>query len=164
MRVLLLAAFALTACSGQSNPDGESPGALADENGVEESAASSTISSAPTTLAGAWRVAGIDGEPLDETYGLALEANGTQIWWEPRCAGVIWTYTIDGNAFASDSYTDPAYRPEPGAPPPPVCAIALPPRLSDVAFAIQSADRIEETPGRAIVISGPDHSVTLYSQ
>ncbi len=164
MRTILLAALALSACSDEPEPIDEQLTTLPADDGVENTAPPPPVSPAPTTLSGAWRVAGIDGESLDEPYGLALEADDTQIWWEPRCAGMIFNYTIDGNAFASESFTDPEFRPEPGAPPPPVCAVGLPPRLSDVVIALDSADHIEVTPSNGILISGPEHSVTLYSQ
>ena len=113
------------------------------------------------SLKGAWRVAGIDGRPLDEPVGLALMGDEDELWWEPRCAGLVRTYRIDGGriAFAAAQPRQPA-----GSPTPPVCAIALPPRLSDVTRALDEATHISRTPENGVLIAGPDHSLTLFSQ
>ncbi|MFA7588094.1 MAG: hypothetical protein WCY11_18205 [Novosphingobium sp.] len=116
------------------------------------------------TLAGEWRVAGIDGADLNESYGLALSADGKEIWWEPRCAGFVRGYTItDGRVRFGPS---PSQRRGPVAtvPPPPVCAIGPPARLSDVFRALDNAQAIVRTPANGIEISGGGHSVLLFSQ
>lgn len=114
-----------------------------------------------TSLAGAWRIAGIDGAALDEPVGLALTGDERQLWWEPRCAGAARAYRIDGAriSFASTEGPRPA-----GAATPPVCAIGLPPRLGDVMRALDGATSISRTESNGILIAGPRHSVTLYSQ
>ena len=114
-----------------------------------------------SSLAGAWRVAGIDGAPLDEPVGLALTGDAQQLWWEPRCAGAARAYRIDGSRI---SFTSPLGPRPAGAPTPPVCAIGLPPRLGDVLRALDDARSIARTPSNGILIAGPRHSVTLYSQ
>ncbi|HZV84304.1 MAG TPA: hypothetical protein VFF48_04880 [Brevundimonas sp.] len=113
------------------------------------------------SLAGSWRIAGIDGAPLDEPVGLALTGDERQLWWEPRCAGAARDYSIEGSriSFASTQGPRPA-----GAPTPPVCAIGLPPRLGDVMRALDGATSISRTPSNGVLIAGPRHSLTLYSQ
>lgn len=161
-----LAAATLAACSPEADPDpgDEQLSTLPAEPGVEDAAPPPPLAPAPATLAGHWRVAGIDGELFDEPYGLALVASEDRIWWEPTCAGGNFSYTIVGNSFAANAYSDPAMRPAPGDPSPPVCAIAIPPRLSEVFRAIQSADRIEITPENGVLISGGGHSLVMFSQ
>ena len=109
----------------------------------------------PTTLAGEWRVAGIDGAPFDEPFGLALSADARLVWMEPRCAGVARSYRISGAriAFAPD----PNARNE-------VCAIGMPPRTEDVLRALDAADTIRRTPQNGIELSGGGRSLTLFSQ
>lgn len=116
------------------------------------------------SLAGEWRVAGIDGEPLDEPYGIALSANRDEIWWEPRCAGIARSYAIRGLRFSIGPAVRSTPSPAPGAPPPVVCAIGLPPRLADVSRALDAADTIGRTPENGVAISGGGHSLLLFSQ
>ena len=110
---------------------------------------------APITLAGEWRVAGIDGAPFDEPYGLELSADARLIWMEPRCAGVARSYRISGRRIAFGP--DPDARNE-------VCAIGMPPRTDDVLRALDAAQTIRRTPSNGIEIAGGGHSLTLYSQ
>lgn len=114
-----------------------------------------------TTLAGAWRVAGIDGRSLDEPYGLALTGNDEELWWEPRCAGMVRRYRIEGTSVSFRSLHSQAPA---GTPPPPVCVIGLPPRLSEVFRALDAGTSIERTPANGIEIRGGGHSLVLFSQ
>lgn len=107
------------------------------------------------SLAGAWRVAGIDGRSLDEPVGLSLTGDEQQLWWEPRCAGVARAYRIEGQRITFAS------RPGAGGP---VCEIGQPPRLDEVVRAMDGADSVSRTPNNGVLISGPDHSVLLFSQ
>ena len=118
------------------------------------------------TLAGHWRVAGIDGEALNERTAIALRADESEIWWEPRCAGASVPYRTVNERFIIVPAPE-APPPPPGTepvPPPPVCAIGLPPRLSDAMNAIRVADTIERTPENAVRLSGGGRSITLFSQ
>ena len=116
-----------------------------------------------TTLAGEWRVAGIDGRESNEPVGLALRADDKEIWWEPRCAGLVRSYTVRG----AELRTGPALgaqSPKPGAPTPPVCTIGLPPRLDEVVRALDSARSVRWTENNGLLISGKGHSLLLFSQ
>jgi hypothetical protein len=124
---------------------------------------SATARPAPATLSGEWRVAGIDGRELNEPYVLALSANERAIWWEPRCAGMVRGYRIDGGAIAFGPNPDlPPQRV--GGPTRPVCTIGLPPRLAEVFRALDSATTIERTAANGVLIAGGGHSVLLFSQ
>jgi len=115
------------------------------------------------TLEGEWRVAGIDGQPLDQPVGLALSASAQEIWWDPRCAGYVRSYRIQGAKFATGPHLGFVPR-KPGEPTPPVCTIAPPPRIGDVFRALTEATTIARTPQNGIEISGGGHSVLLFSQ
>ncbi|MFC3098173.1 hypothetical protein [Alteraurantiacibacter palmitatis] len=158
MRALpALAVILLAACSQQAAPP---PPAVTE--GDERPAAMPLAEVA--TLAGEWRVAGIDGEELNETYGIALSASDAEIWAEPRCAGMVLAYRIDGLRYSSAQAGAEISPSEAGNPPPPICAIAMPPRVADVFTALREADTIGRTPANGIAISGPDRSVLLFSQ
>jgi len=125
-----------------------------------EPAVAAPVSQPVTTLAGEWRVAGIDGRSFDEPYGLALSADDKAIWWAPRCAGFDRPYTLSGTTVrfgppgGSAARSGPAVR----------CLPAIPARLDEVFRALDSADRAVRTPANAIEISGGGHSLTLFSQ
>lgn len=106
-------------------------------------------------LAGEWRVAGIDGVPLDTNYGIALSANDTRIWWEPQCAGQFLEYRISGASFT-------ALAPDSGTQE--VCEIGYPEKLATIWSALGAADTIERTPENGVLISGNGRSLLLFSQ
>ncbi|MEW9856618.1 hypothetical protein [Novosphingobium sp. M1R2S20] len=110
-----------------------------------------------TSLEGAWRVAGIDGEPFDEPYGLALTGDEVRLWWGPECANMGRQYRMDGNAISFS----PLHAPSASRP---TCPIGLPPRLSDVMRALDAATSIERTRSNGIQFAGGGHSLLLFSQ
>lgn len=114
------------------------------------------------SLEGEWRVAGIDGKPFDEPYGLALSADEDEIWWAPRCAQIARRYHIEG---ATIRVTSVELAPEAvGQGPPPPCAIGLPSRLDEVTRAIDSATTIGRTANNGVELRGGGHSLLLFSQ
>ena len=153
-RILLLGALA--ACQPAQTPNAGSP----EINITEPGAPAPPL---VTTLAGEWRVAGIDGAAFDEPVGIALSADAEEIWWAPRCAGVAYTYRIQGAAFSTGPYKGYVPR-KPGEPTPPVCAIGLPKRLDEVVRALTSATTIRRTANNGVELSGDGHSLLLFSQ
>jgi len=157
---LLLLFAAMTACKGPTptSPVQPDPGQEAHPpKAPPEQVAPELVN----TLAGEWRVAAIDGLSLNEPIAIALTGDERQLWWAPRCAGVARIYRIEGASISFGSTQPP--RPA-GSPTPPVCAIGLPPRLGDVTRALDNAAGITRTPSNGVLISGPNHSVTLFSQ
>ena len=157
--VVLGTCFLLAACTPRSAD--RAPAAPAEAVATAPEPASTL---APvTSLAGEWRVAGIDGADFNEPYGLALSGNAQELWWEPRCARVARSYRIDGLTarFAPPIGTPPASS---DGPTPPVCAIGLPPRLAEVTRALDAADTIGRTASNGVEISGGGHSLLLFSQ
>ena len=151
MRVLLIA-LVLAACT-QSAPPPPAPRTVP----LEEAARS------VSTLAGEWRVAAIDGKDFNEPYGLGLSGDAREIWWAPRCAGLIRSYRISGTSLNIGPALGTRPR-APGEPTPPVCAIGLPPRIDEVTRALDSATTIRRTPGNGVEISGAGRSLLLFSQ
>lgn len=130
--------------------------------------ASPAVSSSPRAgsvavinLAGEWRVAAIDGRSIEGPIALSLTGNENQLWWQPRCAGMARGYRIDDQAIAFGS-TEPPRRA--GEPTPPVCTIALPPRLDEVFRALDEAQSVARTPSNGVLILGPNQSLLLFSQ
>ena len=152
----LAAAVALVAgCETRPSPDAPAPPAA--------SATPSASIARVATLAGEWRVAGIDGRPFDEPYGLALTADTRAIWWEPRCAGAVRGYRIEGDRI--DLGPDPDLPPrKPGEPTRAICTIGPPPRLADVMRALDASDSVRRTPSNGVELSGDGRSLLLFSQ
>ena len=113
------------------------------------------------TLAGEWRVLGIDGQAPGEP--LTLNADEQFIWWEPRCAGVSLPYRILNERFFWNKPPDPHPLPPGAEPPPPnvVCTIGIPAGLTEAMNALRAADRIERTDRGTVLISGGERSVVL---
>lgn len=114
-----------------------------------------------TSLAGEWRVAGIDGKDFDESYGLALSGSERELWWRPRCAGMARSYRIDGRAI---DFGPPLDAPAPSATPVPFCAIGLPARLAEVMRTLDAAATVSRTPANGVLIAGGGRSLLLFSQ
>lgn len=156
--VLLVVFAALAACEppGQTPAKGAEPPFVAAPSEAAPSPLRKPVEAPVTTvsLAGDWRVAGIDGQSLDEPVGLSLTGDEQQLWWQPRCAGVARAYRVEGGriTFAANQ------------PPGDVCDIGLPRRLDEVVRALDNAASISRTPNNGVLISGPEHSVLLFSQ
>nr|WP_166180170.1 hypothetical protein [Altererythrobacter segetis] len=161
MRGFPVAFMALAAALASCRPTDSAPPLPADTG--EATAASSPRPVAPqvTSLAGDWRVAGIDGADFNEPYGLALKGDSERLWWEPICALQARRYRIAGGTIV---FSPPSPPPRPGEPPPPVCLIAAPARLADVMRALDTAQTVERTPQNGILIAGGGHSLLLFSQ
>ncbi len=162
-QILPILLLGLAACQPPSNSGAEKfAGAdtLPASDEVEES--SNVPIAALGDLIGEYRVAGIDGEPLDADFGIALSIDGPMISFEPTCAGFVWHIEFeDGNLVPERENTRNL---EPGAPSPPVCAIGIHPVQVQLATALDAATRVVRTPENAVVLSGRDHSVTLFRQ
>lgn len=108
---------------------------------------------APATLVGEWRVAGIDGQPIDAPIGIALTIDAQVIGFDPRCAGFTWDYTYSAGTLE-------AIRRNPTA----ICAIGYDPVLDRLADALDRVTIVRRTAANGIELSGGGRSVTLFSQ
>jgi hypothetical protein len=154
---LMTSAAAVVSCqpAGQARP----LPAAASENGA--AAAPQAAAARVTSLAGDWRVAGIDGREFDEPYGLALKGDQERLWWKPLCALQARRYRIEGGTIRFSSAYPPPRR---GDPPPLICLIAPPDRLPDVMRTLDAAQTVERTSQNGILIAGGGHSLLLFSQ
>ncbi|MFN3515632.1 MAG: hypothetical protein ACK4YM_00535 [Novosphingobium sp.] len=108
---------------------------------------------APATLVGEWRVAGIDGQPVDAPIGIALTIGGQEIGFDPRCAGFTWGYTYSAGVLATKRRRQAA-----------ICAIGYDPVLDRLAGALDRVTIVRRTAANGIELSGGGRSVTLFSQ
>lgn len=156
MKSVCLAVAAVAMLSACQQPVWQAPASPAPK--IEPAPALASVAS----LEGEWRVAGIDGQPLDQPVGLALSASADEIWWAPRCAQFERSYAIDGTRLAVSSARWAKARAPADRPPP--CAIGLPSGLTEVFRAIDSATQVRRTPENGVLLSGGGHSLLLFSQ
>ena len=172
-RLALLLALALAACGGDApeprdaagRQDVAAPDSPAPDSPAPVADPAPVVETGPVdTLAGEWRVAGIDGEPLDESYGIALSATDQRIWWEPQCAGLVRLYRIEGERITLEPPPPPEAQKGLPRPPPALCTIGVPPAVDRVMQALDAVDTAVRTPQNGIELSGGGRSVTLFSQ
>jgi hypothetical protein len=152
---LLVALGLLTACQQPAAPPAPTPTPA-------QSATASPALPAPETLAGEYRVAGIDGEELNADFGIALSIDEGHVSFEPTCAGFVWSYAYRGGALDLERRQEQLHRP--GEPPPPVCAVAVHPLQRQLATALDAVNRAGRTPSNGIELSGNGRSVLLFTQ
>jgi hypothetical protein len=134
-------------------------GALAACQQAGEAPAPEPSSSAPESLIGEYRVAGIDGAELTGPAGIALTIDQGHVSYQPTCAGYVWSYAYRAGALDIERRQEKLHHP-----PPPVCAIAVPPELDRLAAALEAANLARVTPANGIELSGGGRSVLLFSQ
>lgn len=155
----LLASVTLACCQGPPLPSRSANGAKSQPDQGSFSATRHTEQVG--SLAGEWRVGGVDGISIDQPIGLVLSGTESEIWWNPRCAGLARRYRIEGSKIFFSS-AEPARQV--GEPTRPVCAIGLPPKLGLVFNALDGAKTISRTESNGILIAGAKHKVLLFSQ
>lgn len=168
MRTLLsvLLGGSLAACQAAEQPGGagsaeNDPAVAATETSTAGQAepAADPDPAAPPSLEGEYRVAGIDGEPLNADFGIALTITADRISYAPVCAGHLWNYTYEGGILHTERATE---RQPDGTVV--VCAIAVAPEQRQLGEALDAVTTARRTPSNALELSGEGRSVTLYSQ
>jgi hypothetical protein len=115
-------------------------------------------------LLGEYRVAGIDDEPLDAEFGIALSIDGPVLSYEPACAGFVWTISFDRDGhmmltrnpdFGPELQLDGTYV---------VCDVEVPPELRQLGEALDRVNLAQRTLDGGLLLSGNGRSVTLFSQ
>ncbi len=109
---------------------------------------------APASLVGEWRVAGINGQPLDALIGLTVSIDDKSISIEPPCAAFVWNYRYTKGSLE--------FLPRPEKKPPPGCTVA--PQHTALDRAISAATQVDRTPANGVELSGGGQSVLLFSQ
>lgn len=150
---LLAIALALASLAACSPVEDTAPQPSA---AVEATAAPEPQLSPVETLTGEYRVAGINGAPIDAPFGLALSIAQSRIVFDGPCGGYAWDYRLDGANLTTRRT---------GSPDPACLATARINHLVfDLATAIDAATRAGRSSSNGIELSGSGQSVTLYSQ
>lgn len=165
MRLPTFAIFGVVAAAAMASGCQPAEGPASAEQSSAPAPAPATMP-ALASLAGEYRVAGIDGTEVGGGIGLALSVTDTLMWFDPRCAGFNWTYTFKDGALHTDRPQKP--RPPGGplvaGPGRHVCAIAVHPEQVRLAKALDAVTAARRTPSNGIELTGGGHSVSLYSQ
>ena len=158
MRLLAPGLLALlTAC--QPAADSGASGTGGPPKAAEPKAAQPGVAPVPVAaLAGGWQVTSMNGVALAQASSLYLVGDADKLWWDPGCAGLARRYRIINGAIAFTPLRTP---PAAGAPPAPVCAIGLPPRLGEVFQILDGAGQIRRTPEGGLSIEGVRGKLTL---
>ncbi len=154
-------AFALALAGCSANPDDGQDRIYADEVLDDDGSEGDS----PSTIAGVWHVAAIDGEPFEAPVALALVAGDQIAEWGRDCRNLMNRYWIDGTDFNAERlrYFVPVGMSPVDAIPPP-CLPGLPPGLERSMTALDRAERIEWRSKEEIVLSGDERSITLLKQ
>ena len=105
-------------------------------------------------LAGEWRLAGVDGQDLNQPEGIAVSIEGATMQATAGCVRWQWAITLDQGAFSA--------RPVPLAEP--SCARGLTASERTMADAITGASEARRLPSMGVELSGGGRSVVLFSQ
>jgi len=115
-------------------------------------------------LVGEYRVAGIDGMPLDGNMGIALSISESRISFEPECLGFVWRAGVPLPGLLQVE-RDPTYGSQrtPGGSLV-SCQPSVTPEFGELASALDQVDRVTRTEENGIELSGSGRSVLLFTQ
>ena len=118
---------------------------------------------APRSLEGEWRVAGVNREIIDIEWAMTASIDEDSISIQSQCMGFSRMYALDGTML-----TMPEVPPAPEGTlptqPPPVCARTFLPEEQAVSKALQGATVAYRLPDRSLVLDGTGGSLTFYTQ
>lgn len=108
------------------------------------------------TLVGEYRVAGINGAPMETSFGLALSVTESQMIFGDFCGGYAWDYRLEGTKIETARVASPDKE----------CLATVTMHRSVFEFveALDAVTQAGRTPSNGIELSGAGRSVTLYSQ
>lgn len=167
MKRAAILACALAACSPAAENAAAPGGSDAQPVTSEKPAELPIGATAPTSIAGEWRVAGVNGEAIDIGWAMTASITADQISIQSQCMEFGRMYALDGTRLSKPDVppapeVPPATGPMP--PPPPVCTRMFLPEEQAVSKALQDADLAYRLPDGSLVLDGPGGSLTLYTQ
>ena len=146
--VLAILAPLLTSCG----PKGESP---APGSAPAPTSSVARVGPSPVEnvrLAGEYRVAGVDGDEIDQPYAVTASVTGDRIHVTADCLNFAWRYTIAGNRIATERMAVEG------------CARGLTAAEEAVVAAIDAAQDVSRSPANAVELRGQGRVLTLFSQ
>lgn len=149
-RVVLVSFAAFAACS-RANDAAVAPAKPA-ANEVTVTQQITPIGS----LVGEYRVAGINGAPIETSFGLALSATESRMTFGDFCGGYAWDYRLEGTRIETARVASPDEAC--------LAMVSTHRSIFDFVEAIDAVTQASRTPSNGIELSGAGRSVTLYSQ
>ncbi len=161
-------AAALAACqpaeppSAQESGSQASPGQSVGQSAATPKPITDRRGTIPPRITGEYRVAGIDGRPLDAPFGIAVSIGGERIALASRCPGFAWSYTYQAGTIVLQDDPGGGLAREAGTGTD--CRSGFPSEYRDLARAFAAATSVRRPPANALEFTGGGHSVTLFSQ
>jgi hypothetical protein len=158
LHLSLLATLLLTGCGpagSEATPAAEQEASPTPAGATQAKSPAFNPAATPAaeSLAGEYRVAGIDGVELDAPIGIAVSIGPRSIELAP-CAGFAWTYTHANGVLETERI--------PVSPDEPICRI--PEETARAGVAMAAASRVRRTSANGLEFSGGGRSVLLFSQ
>ena len=163
MKRAAILALAIAACS----PGAENATAPAEQEAHPETPEGLTElpigATAPASIEGEWRVAGVNGEIIDIGWAMTASIDDASISIQSQCMGFSRMYALEGTTLTTPE-VPPAPAGTPHAPPPVVCTRMFLPEEQAVSEALTQADTAYRLPDGSLVLDGPGGSLTFFTQ
>lgn len=117
-------------------------------------AAGVTAQATPRAVAieGEYRIAGINGQDIDQPYAVTASIDGGRIHLTADCLNFAWSYSLVGDAIRTRREAVEGCGRGPTA------------AEEAIVAAFDAASTVARTPAGALDVSAPGHTVTLFSQ
>lgn len=145
MRLPIFAPLLLAACTA-------APPAKREASPAPSPTQASVAPAANVALPGEYRVAGVDGREIDQPYAITASVTASRIHVTADCLNFAWSYSRQGDRIATERVAVEG------------CGRGPTPAEEAVVAAFDAAERVARSPANGIELSGPGHTVTLFSQ
>ena len=160
-RLIALAALLLAGCNEtkQAEPptlvEGPttSPAAEAPTVAPSEAAAANVAITEVESLAGEYRIAGVDGRDIDLPHGITARIDDTGIIVESGCVMMSWVWFFEDGRLVTEQLF-----------PRESCGRKLLPEEEAIAAAFNGATHVARTPANGIEFAGENGAVLLFGQ
>lgn len=146
---MALATIVLPACQPDAGPPDPAPTAPAS---AASGAAPPPSAESRVSLAGEYRVAGVDGQDVNLPHAITVSVTGTVIRYASQCVGGMWSYRQDGNAIELERIPTEA------------CERSLYPEEAAIETVFANSATVSRTASNGLQVEGGGHSLTLFSQ
>ena len=108
--------------------------------------------SAPDSLVGEYRIAGVDGEGIDLPFGISASISADRIRVSSQCVRFAWSYSYAKGALSTEQAPTLS------------CQRGLYPEEEAIEAAFDAATQVRITSANGYEFTGGGHEVTLFTQ